>query len=285
MIIVDYSGIAISSLFAMKMQVNEQIVRHMILNSLRMYNLKYREEYGRMVLAIDHSSWRRNFYKEYKASRSTSREESGFDWKELYRILDLVLNEIRTNLPFYVVQVEGCEADDIIAGLVESTQEFGNCEPVMIVSSDLDFVQLHRYPNVRQFSNTKKALVKEKDPVRYLREHVLHGDSGDGVPNILSHDQTFVNGDRQKPLSKKKVEELIANWDKLDTVLTEEQLKNFHRNLRMIDLSQIPSDIRDRVINTYASLPKPRNNVLTYLISHRCTNLIECAENFTNTAA
>ncbi len=284
MILVDYSGIAISSLFAMKMEVNEQIVRHMILNSLRMYNLKYRAEYGRMVLAIDKGTWRRDVYPEYKASRKKTRDESGFDWTELYRILDTVLEEIRTNLPYYVVQVENCEADDVIAALVEKTQEFGQCEPVMIVSADTDFVQLHRYPNVRQFSNTQKSLVKDKDPVRFLREHVLTGDSGDGVPNILSHDKTFVNDERQKPLRKTRIDELCKNWDKISSLLSDEEKKNFRRNQVCIDLSFIPRDIKDRVINTYDSHPKPRNNVLSYLIGKRCSNLIECAENFNNTA-
>lgn len=285
MIIVDYSGIAISSIFAMKMQVNEQIIRHMILNTLRMYNLKYRADYGRLVLAIDDGTWRREFFPEYKAGRKKARDESGIDWTELYRILDLVLEEIRTNLPYYVVQVKGCEADDVIASLVESTQEFGNSEPVMIVSADKDFVQLHRYGNVKQFSNTQKALVKEKDPVRYLREHILHGDSGDGVPNILSHNQTFINGERQKPLSKKRVEELCNNWDRIEELLDQDLLSNFRRNRLCIDLSYIPKQIVEKVINTYRALPKPRNNTLTYLVTKRCSNLIECAENFNNSAS
>ena len=176
MIIVDYSGVAISNLFTMKMDPQENLVRHMILNSLRMYNVKYGAEYGQMVIACDGGgTWRREMYPQYKANRKKSREEGGLDWKEFFRILDTVREEVKANLPYKTVHIQGVEADDVIATLVESTQEFGQHEPVMIISSDKDFVQLHRYANVKQYSPQAKALVKEKDPVAFLqigRAHV-----------------------------------------------------------------------------------------------------------------
>lgn len=284
MIIVDYSGIAISSIFTMKEALSEGLVRHMILNSLRMYNVKFRKEYGEMVLACDGgNTWRRQAFPQYKANRKKSRSESGLDWKEFYRILDMVREEIRENLPYRMVHLQGLEADDVIATLVEQTQEFGKHEPVMIISSDTDFVQLHRYANVRQFSPMNKAFVKEKDPVRFMREHILRGDTGDGVPNILSKDDVFVSGDRQTPLRAKLVEEWIANWDSLDKHMTEEQYRCFQRNRTLIDLSQIPPAKKLDIINTF-EMAKPNSNTLNYLISKRCSQLIECAEEFnTNT--
>ena len=280
MIIVDYSGVAIANLFAMRISVSEGLVRHCILNSLRLYNAKYRREYGQMVLACDGGgTWRREMFPQYKASRKAARESSDIDWKEFFRILGVVRDEIRENLPFKVVHLQGVEADDVIATLSDSTQEFGKHEPVMIISSDKDFVQLHRYKNVRQYSPMAKEFVKEKDPVRYLQEHVLRGDTGDGVPNVLSPDDVFVSGGRQTPLRAKLIDEWIANWDSLQTKMTTEQYRNFQRNQALIDLTKIPSTKKSDIINTFESV-KPASNTLNYLVEKRCSQLIECAEEF-----
>jgi len=280
MIIVDYSGVAIANLFAMRISVSEGLVRHCILNSLRLYNAKYRREYGQMVLACDGGgTWRREMFPQYKASRKATRESGDIDWKEFFRILGNVRDEIRENLPFKVVHLQGVEADDIIATLTDSTQEFGKHEPVMIISSDKDFVQLHRYKNVRQYSPMAKEFVKEKDPVRYLQEHVLRGDTGDGVPNVLSPDDVFVSGGRQTPLRAKLMDEWISNWDSLQTKMTAEQYRNFQRNQALIDLTKIPSAKKTEIINTFESV-KPASNTLNYLVEKRCSQLIECAEEF-----
>lgn len=280
MIIVDYSGVAIANLFAMRISVSEGLVRHCILNSLRLYNAKYRREYGQMVLACDGGgTWRREMFPQYKASRKAARESVDIDWKEFFRILGNVRDEIRENLPFKVVHLQGVEADDIIATLTDSTQEFGKHEPVMIISSDKDFVQLHRYKNVRQYSPMAKEFVKEKDPVRYLQEHVLRGDTGDGVPNVLSPDDVFVSGGRQTPLRAKVIDEWISNWDSLQSKMTTEQYRNFQRNQALIDLTKIPSTKKSEIINTFESV-KPASNTLNYLVEKRCSQLIECAEEF-----
>lgn len=280
MIIVDYSGIAISNLFSLKEQVSENLVRHMILNSLRMYNVKFRHDYGQMVIACDGgSTWRKEIYPHYKANRKKNREESGVDWKEFFRILNTVRDEIKEHLPFKVVQVQGVEADDIIATLVDKTQEFGCNEQVMIVSSDKDFVQLHQYKNVKQFSPMAKSFLKEKDPIRYLQEHVLRGDSGDGVPNVVSKDDVFVAGGRQTPLRGKAIEEWIQHWSKLDYYMNVETYRNFQRNRALIDLSAIPPAKKLEIINTFDAV-KTNSNTLNYLISKRCTQLIECAQEF-----
>lgn len=279
MILVDYSGIAISNIFTQKMDVSEHLVRHMILNSLRMYNLKHRKEYGQMVIACDGGSWRKQIYPQYKAHRKANRDDSGLDWTEFFRILTLVRNEIAENFPYKVVHINNIEADDIIGTLTEKTQNFGQHEPVMIISSDKDFIQLQQYFNVKQFSPMTKSFIKEKDPVKYLFDHTVRGDSGDGIPNILSPDNTFVDKIRQKPVSAKKVEEWYASRSSLDTVMNQETYRNFQRNQALIDLNKVPQDKKDSIINTFESV-KPSSNILNYLISKRCTQLIECAEEF-----
>ena len=279
MILIDYSGIAISNIFAQKVTVSEDMVRHMILNSLRMYNLKYRKEYGTMVLACDGGSWRKQIYPQYKANRKTSRDASGLDWQEFFRILGMVRDEVKEHLPYKVVHIQGIEADDVIGALTEKTQNFGENEPVMIISADKDFIQLQQYSNVRQFSPMTKAFVKEKDATQYLFEHIIRGDSGDGIPNVLSPDNTFVDKIRQKPISAKKIEQWGASRNALDKVMDEATYRNFQRNQALIDLSKVPQDKKALIINTFESV-KPNSNTLNYLISKRCTQLIECAEEF-----
>jgi 5'-3' exonuclease len=279
MILIDYSGIAISNIFAQKVTVSEDMVRHMILNSLRMYNLKHRKEYGQMILACDGGSWRKEIYPQYKANRKTSRDASGLDWKEFFRILGMVRDEIKENFPYKVVHIQGVEADDVIGTLTERTQNFGMHEPVMIISADKDFIQLQQYSNVKQYSPMTKSFVKEKEPFKYLCEHIMRGDSGDGIPNVLSQDNTFVDKIRQKPISTKKIEQWIASYDSLDKVMDQETYRNFQRNTALIDLSKVPQDKKDLIINTFDSV-KTNSTILNYLISKRCTQLIECAEEF-----
>lgn len=285
MIIIDYSGIAISSVFSQNKsdKIEEDFLRHIILNSLRMYNLKYRDKYGKMVIACDGGSWRKDYFPQYKAARRKNREESTMDWKEIFRVLNKIKSEIIEHLPYAVIQTDKAEADDVIAALVESTQEFGNYEPVMIISADKDFIQLQRYDNVAQWSPMTKKLITDKNPRRYLMEHVLKGDSGDGVPNVLSVDNTFTDAIRQTPLRATKIDEWIAadKAGQLEKVMPEETYRNYIRNRTVIDLERVPVEVRDAIIKEYISTPVKNNSkVLNYLIANRCNMLISSASEF-----
>ena len=285
-ILVDYSGIAIASIFSQVKndKIEEPFIRHLILNTLRMYNVKYRAKYGQMVLACDGSSWRKTYFSFYKAARRKGREESTLDWTEIFRILNKVKDEISTHLPYKVIQTEGAEADDIIGTLVANTQEFGQYEPVMIISADKDFIQLQRYDNVQQFSPMTKKLVTDKNPHRYLFEHIVKGDGGDGVPNILSADEVFVTeGMRQTPVRASKIEDWYAAYkkDNMKNVLDDNTYRNYIRNRTLIDLQCTPSDLHDVILDTYNKAPVVGNSkVLNYLIANRCNLLISCADEF-----
>ena len=206
MILVDFSGICLATILINK-ENDERMIRHMTLNSLRMYNQKFKENYGQMVLACDGpNNWRKEYFPQYKGVRRKSRQESTFDWNEAFRILNSLREEIRDNFPYKVIHMDQCEADDIIGTLVENSQEFGNFEPIMIVSADGDFKQLQKYNNVSQWSPLTKKLVEEGHPRQNLKLKILQGDSGDGVPNVLSDDDTLIEGRRQTPLSKKTMD-------------------------------------------------------------------------------
>ena len=291
MIIVDYSGIAIAAIFSQDRpeEIQEGLIRHMILNSLRRYNVKFRNEYGQMIIACDSTSWRKEKFANYKAKRKTSRDESPLDWSKFFGFLNGIRDEIAEEMPYPVVHVDRAEADDVIATLVKSTQEFGKNEPVMIVSSDKDFIQLQRYSNVKQFSPMKRAALKIEDPAFYKFEHICKGDTSDGVPNMLSADDTFViEGGRQTPMRAKKIKEWYdackgdaSNIHLLRSVMTEEQYRNFCRNKLMIDLDCIPTDIADNITNKYNSQQGKTNmKVLNYLITKRCSLLVESAKDF-----
>jgi len=184
MLILDFNGIVIANILTQKLEIDENLIRHMVLNSIRKYRFKYRE-YGDMVIVADGSgNWRKEYFPEYKAGRQKSRDESPFDWGKIFEINSKIQDELRDNFPYKVIKVHGCEADDVIAVLTQETQQFGKCEDVMIISSDKDFVQLLKYPNVKQFSPTTKKLVKDDDPETTLFQHIIKGDGSDGVPNI-----------------------------------------------------------------------------------------------------
>jgi len=282
MIIIDFSGIAVSNVIVQKMN-DESMIRHMILNSIRMYRKRYKEKYGtNIVLACDAgNNWRREYYPQYKANRKKIRDSSDFDWNKAWNVISQVREEIKENFPYKVIHVDCCEADDIIGTLVEQTQEFGQHEDVMIVSADGDFKQLQKYDNVTQFSPLTKKEVKDDNPRLNLMDKILRGDAGDGVPNVLSHDDTFVNGDRQTPLSKKKKEAMIQDISEV-AGLSAEWYRNYQRNQKLIDLTQTPQRLKNEIINEFW-LTVPAENtarVLPYLINKQCKMLIESVEEF-----
>jgi 5'-3' exonuclease len=237
-----------------------------------------------MVICADGmNTWRKEYFPEYKAHRKKARDNSEMDWTEIFRILHLVRDEIKENLPYKVLHMDGCEADDIIGTLAMQTQEFGMHEPVMIVSSDKDFIQLQKFNNVKQFSPIQKKMVANENPRTYLWNHILRGDSGDGVPNVLSKDDTFVSESKQTPLRQTRIDDWIHNAERLREVMPEEIFRNYQRNKKLIDLADIPEDIQKNIINTFnGQKPPMRMKVLNYLIKKRCTNLIEVVEEFYN---
>jgi hypothetical protein len=281
MIIIDYSAIAIANVAMSKVAVNEDMIRHMILNSIRMYRKKFKD-YGQMVIVGDGpNNWRKDYYPQYKYKRKKNREESKIDWVEAFRCINMVREELQENFPYKVLNIDGCEADDTIAHIVYNTQEFGNWEDVMIISGDHDFIQLQKYENVKQFSPITKKLVTHPNPRLKLAEHILRGCGGDGVPNVLSHDDQFVNNERMPALTQKKIDTWLAAED-MRKAMGEDIYRNYMRNKKLIDLTETPKLVIEDIINTFNAQDPSKNKskVLTFLIKKRCKLLIECAGEF-----
>jgi len=284
MIIVDYSGLAIATIVVNKVD-DENLLRHMILNSLRQYRVKYKRDFGELVLAIDgKNNWRRGYYPQYKANRKKKREEDTFDWAKAFSIMHDIKEEILANFPYKVIEVDECEADDIIGELCSNTQEFGQYEDVMIISADKDFLQLQRYPNVRQYSPLLKKEYKEDAPMVGLMEKIMTGDAGDGVPNVLSDDDVFVEGRRQTPLSKKKKEAIKEDLAEGELLYAASWYRNYQRNETLIDLSKTPDRLKLQIIEKYNSQDQQNNKglVFPYLINKNMKMLIESVEEFIN---
>ena len=288
MIIVDYSGIALASIIINK-TFDEQLIRHMILNSLRMYRTRYKEEYGELVLAVDASNnWRKAAFPQYKASRKKTQKESSFDWGEAFRILNKIREEIAENFPYTVVRVDGCEADDVIGTLVTRNPDPNrdyDPEKIMIVSSDRDFLQLQKYKFVRQFSPLLKKELSVDNPRVWLQTHIIKGDKGDGVPNILSDDNVFVEGFRQTPITQKKIDSIIEDLEEGELLYAASWYRNYCRNKKLIDLTETPQELRREIINNFMA-DKPdtrwtrRGKVFPYLVENKCNELIKSAQEF-----
>ena len=280
MILMDFSGIAVATIAVNKVN-DENMLRHMMLNSVRMYNKKFRDQYGQMIICCDGANnWRRGYFPQYKANRRKSRDDSGFDWAEAFRIMHKVKDEIKENFPYKVIHLEGCEADDIIGTMVEHTQEFGQYEEVMIVSSDKDFLQLQKYGNVRQWSHILKKEIKDPHPKLNLIDKILSGDTGDGVPNVLSGDDTFVNGERQTPLSKKKKQAIIEDLTEGELLYAASWYRNYQRNETLIDLTKTPNDLKNKIVDEFWITVFNEGKTLPYLINNNMKQLIESVEEF-----
>ena len=280
MILVDMNQISVASVMMhlhMTKQTapDEDMVRHMILNSLRMYRMRFCDEYGELVLCYDSKHyWRRDYYPEYKHSRKKGRDSSSNDWNAIFTVLNAIKAELKEFFPYKYLEVYGAEADDIIAALAGEL-EFDNGK-TLILSGDKDFIQLQKFRNVTQYSPITKKFVNGVDPDIYLSEHVLKGDSSDGVPNVLSPDNTFVDGIRQKPLSKKKIAAMIDGDFPNDEVK-----RNYQRNKKLIDLGESPPELFIEILKEYQEAPEgDRSKLLNYFTQKRLRNLVESINEF-----
>ena len=288
MIIVDYSQTVISNIMAdignnknAELEVN--LIRHMVINTIRSHYKEFKDQYGDMTIACDSKKyWRKDFFPYFKANRKKVRQQSGHDWNLIFDTINMLKQELKDNFPWKVVEVEGAEADDIIATYVKNKHPN---EPVVIVSGDHDFMQLQKYDNVVQWSPIKNKFVKcIGDPKDILFEHIIKGDKSDGVPNVLTEDDAIVEGRRQKPIHSKKLE----MWKKDHTQMPQDStfVSNYERNQTLVDLSRIPNDIETEIQLAFIKAEPPydmdmnKNILMDYFNQHKLNKMIESIEEF-----
>ena len=293
MIVVDFNQTAISNLMMEigsrnDIEVQVPLLRHMILNSIRSYKQKFGKEFGEIVIACDNQNyWRREAFKFYKAGRKKAREASGLDWKQIFEALNLIRSEIDVFFPYKVINVDGAEADDVIAVLAEWSQTndtnnvlFSEPKPFLVLSGDHDFIQLQKYENVKQFSPIQKKYVKSDiSPEKYLFEHIIRGDKGDGIPNVLSADDSIVTGTRQKAIRQDKLDIWYKDFDAMPQ--DAEFKTNYERNRKLVSFDCIPPSIKESIINTYTDKPtKDKSQLLNFFVEHKMKNMLEVIEEF-----
>ena len=287
MVLVDLSPVSYASLMMHLAMTKSRVadpdlVRHMILNSLRSYRRMFRDDFGELVICCDSYSWRYDAFPHYKCRRATTKSASDYDWEELDRIMKMVRDEIKENMPYKVLQVLKAEADDIIGTICQEHGTILGGDPILIISGDKDFAQLHRFGNVRQYGPVQqKDYITVANPEAHLREMIIRGDPGDDVPNIFSDDDTFANpSKRQTPISKKNMEMWI-NANPSSFCTTDKLRRNYARNKLLVDLSQTPTDLQKGILDVYeTTTPAKRSKVFSYFVSKKLRTLTESIGDF-----
>jgi hypothetical protein len=280
MILVDLNQVLLAGLMAQianhKGKLEETLIRHMVLNIIRTHVKNFKAEYGEVVLCCDNRKyWRKEFFPFYKANRKKTRDKSDLDWHLIFDILGKLKQELKDNFPYKVLDVDGAEADDIIGTLVPRHAKH---EKILILSSDGDFLQLQQYgSNVKQYNPSQKKFVKSENPKLELKEKIIRGDKGDGIPNIFSPSDCFVRDLRQKPITQKTLDKYL---DEQVEKYSETDQTNFARNQALIDLTFIPTEIKAKIINTYEETKPAKGKLLNYFIEHKLKNLMEVIEEF-----
>jgi hypothetical protein len=284
MIILDLNQVMLSNLMMslkrLDNNIDENLIRHMVLTSIRFNKQKFGDEYGELIIACDDKNyWRKQYFPYYKANRKKNRDASTLDWNAIFTSLNKIRDELKEYFPYRVIQVESAEADDIIATLcMEYGRDLGG-DPILVLSGDKDFVQLQKYSNVTQYDPVRKKFIKSPSPQEYLYEHIIRGDAGDGVPNFLSDDDIFIAEGRQSRITAKRMSEWmkqLLNGKYPSEIFNEGELRNWTRNKKLIDLTQIPEEIESEVLRQYNNQEnKTRNKLFNYFIKHKLKNLTE----------
>jgi len=276
-ILVDANQIAISHLLVrnkIDKGINVDTVRKSIVRVLGRISKRFGGEYGKMVLCYDDKNyWRRDIFPFYKKNRKQEREQSPIDWDMVFSVLNKVRDEIKGNLPYTVLQVHGSEADDIIASICIHNSHKDSPEKMLILSADKDFIQLHKLDTVSQYDPIRNRWITCDNPVQYLQEHIIRGDRSDGIPNILTCDDAIVNGKAQKKMSKDKISALASmDPSKFTNYI---RLRNWKRNAELIDFTNIPQSVTERILSSYHRT-RPRHSVsVEYFIQHNIQELLE----------
>ncbi len=281
MILVDYNQVMIGTLMMnakTQSDVAEPLLRHMVLNTLRSYRKQFTKTYGEVVICNDSRHyWRKDVFPLYKANRKGAREASPFDWKVIFEIFDKLKAELKDNFPYKFIDVDGAEADDIIGVICKYHHAKEN---TLILSSDKDFIQLHKYKGVRQYSPAQHKFVKHANPIAYLKEHTIRGDRGDGIPNFLSADDCIVEGVRQNAVSKKKLEVWLTQTPD-EICVTQDMTRNWERNNQLVNLDEIPKDLVEAIMNEFEKEPLgKRKDLYNYMVMNKLSNLVDVITDF-----
>ena len=284
-ILMDFNQVILASLFQAvgnhtNIDIDENVIRHMFLNSVRMNRKKFHNDYGEIIICADgKNTWRREAYPYYKANRKKTRDKSDLDWNNVFNIMNVIRDEMREFFPYKVIHIDHCEADDIIGTIIhnEGTTMNTGAEKYLVLSADKDFIQLQTYANVDQYDPIRKRWLSDNNPTQFLEEHIIKGDSGDGVPNILSPDNCLAVGERQKPMTQKRMALYKGTSENMD----EETIARYNRNKKMIDLNEVPQKYKDMIMAEYNKEETVgRSQLFSFFITKKLKNLVSDIQDF-----
>jgi len=293
MILIDFSQFAIANILSPEFKPDLKIgcwtpssvniIRHAILSGLLYVRSQYGGRFGEIVLACDgRNNWRKEIFPHYKANRKKTRDSSDLDWSRILDTISQIRDEIDVFLPYQVICLDRAEGDDVIAVLTKWAADnpvphglLDEPEPVLILSSDHDFAQLQKYQNVSQYSPAQKKWMPCENPQQAIFEHIAGGDSGDGVPNVLSDAATLVtDGIRQKAMRAPRLAEFAEKGR--DACEDDFQRERWDLNAKLVDFDCIPADVQSSIIDKYSTGPKKdRKKLFGYLTQNGCRLLLE----------
>ena len=300
MITVDFSQAVIASCFVFKDDLRKadisecvNIIRHAFLTTLKGYKQKFMGEYGSelVLLADGDSYWRKDIFPEYKFSRKKQREDSDMPWDKVNECKKILLEEMKKYSPYRILIHPKAEADDLFAILVryvaakrvDETALFdAESERVIMCASDGDLKQLHS-KTVRQHSPMTKTFVTLDGvkPEAFLREKILTGDSGDGIPNVFSSKTCFVEKVRQTPCTQKKMAPILESAVLEDGTHDEFVRDRITLNRTLVDFNEIPEYIITEVLELYSKPHRGnKESLFRYLSKNRCSMLLDEIDKF-----
>ena len=273
LMLVDQNQILLGAIFATTRKqddVDISLIRHVFFRSIIALNKKFKPD--DIVICGEGRSWRKDVYPHYKAHRKKGRDKSPYDFDKIFPMINQIIDEINEFMPWKAVSHKRAEADDIIGQIGRRHAMSGG--KVVIVSSDHDFKQLHEFGNVVQWNPTMKKLVRGEPG--YLKTHIIKGDSGDGIENILTDGGTLITeGKRQTPIRKMFLDACMAMHE--DELIAHPDLsENYQRNRELIDLSYTPQDIKLDINKMYDEYDGQgdRKKVFNYFIKNKLKNLM-----------
>lgn len=280
MILIDLSQLAISNLMMSpnlsKGEVDSSLIKHMILNSIRAYNKRFRVEYGDIVICCDSQNyWRKDIFPLYKAHRKEEKKNSKFDWGEVFQTIKEFKEDLCEYFPYKVIEVDRAEGDDIVAILSANIKTKN-----LILGSDKDYLQLQVFKHIKQFSPTKKKWIVSEDPLMDRFRLICKGDKADGIPNIRSDDDSIMENKRQKPISEKNIKEWY-NQDPKQFCTTMDMYNNFQRNQQLICFGSIPKHIKEDALKQFEIEPKGNKvTIQKYFSDNRMRHLVSYLNDF-----
>jgi 5'-3' exonuclease len=260
---------------------------HITFNSIK----KAWNDFGgtHVVFCLEGRSWRKDFYKPYKANRAETRaamtvreqEEDKLFWETFDAFKEFV--ETKTNCT--VLQHKQLEADDLIAGFIQMHPN----DDHVIISTDSDFHQLIA-PNVKQYNGVAdtltthegvfdkkgKSVIDKKtkeavpapNPQWILFEKCMRGDSSDNV--FSAYPGVRTKGTKNKVgLTEAYEDKGKKGWAWNNMMLqrwTDHQgvehrvLDDYNRNVTLVDLTAQPEDIKQMITTTIEEkIQEPKN--------------------------